>query len=143
MEITGAIILGSADRASGAAFAAIDPATGQKIGPDFHEAGAADVADAAALADEAFAAFGESDLDTRARFLEAIAEEIANIGDALIERAIRESGLPRARLEGERERGERLEPLLRAAIHRLGAGFDTCVDHRLSQRCVDAGRRPR
>src|SRR3546814_3270260 len=65
---------------------------------------AADVADAAARAERVFAAFSESAPEARALFLEAIAEEIVAIGDALIERAMLESGLPRARLECERGR---------------------------------------
>ena len=40
----------------------------------------------------------------RAEFLERIADGITGLGDALIERAQEESGLPKARLEGERGR---------------------------------------
>src|SRR3546814_1468913 len=95
--MTGAIWGGCADRVGAAGFAAVDSATGRNIGPDFHEAGAADVADAAALAERAFAAFSETAPEARALFLEAIAEEIVAIGDALIERAMLESGLDRKR----------------------------------------------
>src|SRR3546814_12111673 len=70
MEITGAILVGFADRVGAASFAAVDPATGRNIGPDFHEAGAADVADAAALAEPAFAAFSETAPAARALFLD-------------------------------------------------------------------------
>src|SRR3546814_8893088 len=72
MEITGAILVGFADRVGAASFAAVDPATGRNIGPDFHEAGAADVADAAALAERAFAAFSETAPEARAQSLDAI-----------------------------------------------------------------------
>ncbi|MFC3785557.1 NADP-dependent aldehyde dehydrogenase [Sphingopyxis italica] len=127
MEITGAILVGSADRVGEAGFAAVDPATGRNIGPDFHEAGAADVADAAALADGAFAIFSETAPEARALFLETIAEEIAAIGDALIERAMRESGLPRARLEGER--GRTIGQLrLFASVVREGGWLDVTID---------------
>lgn len=133
MEITGAILIGFADRAGEARFAAVDPATGRDIGPDFHEAGAADVADAAALADRAFAVFSETALEARALFLEAIAEEIAAIGDALIERAMRESGLPRARLEGER--GRTIGQLrLFASVVREGGWLDVTIDPALPDR---------
>src|SRR3546814_19453105 len=101
MEITGAILVGFADRVGAASFAAVDPATGRNIGPDFHEAGAADVADDAALAERAFAAFSETAPEARALFLAAIAQEIVAIGEALIERAMIESGLQRQRQEGE------------------------------------------
>ena len=133
MEITGAILVGFADRVGEAGFAAVDPATGRNIGPDFHEAGAADVADAAALADGAFAVFSETAPEARALFLETIAEEIAAIGDALIERAMRESGLPRARLEGER--GRTIGQLrLFASVVREGGWLDVTIDPALPER---------
>src|SRR3546814_19780424 len=102
--MTGAIWGGCADRVGAAGFAAVDSATGRNIGPDFHEAGAADVADAAALADRAFAAFHETAPEARALFLEAIAEEITPLGPALLDRAMHERGLPRARPERRRRR---------------------------------------
>ena len=79
-------------------------ATGSPIEPGFREDGEADVADAADHAARAFDAFRETTPDTRAGFLEAIADAILDLGEALIERVMLESGLPRARLEGERGR---------------------------------------
>src|SRR3546814_10380949 len=103
------------------------------LGPDFHEAGAADVADAAALAERAFAAFSETAPEARALFLEAIAEEIVAIGDALIERAMLESGLPRARLEGER--GRKAGQLrLFASVVREGGWLDVTIDPAMPDR---------
>jgi NADP-dependent aldehyde dehydrogenase len=66
--------------------------------------GPADVETACAAAAAAFPAYGVLDRTTRAAFLEQVAEEIVGIGDVLIEAAMLESGLPRARLEGERAR---------------------------------------
>jgi NADP-dependent aldehyde dehydrogenase len=83
---------------------AIDPATGAVLGPAFGGATAADVAEACALAAQAFPAFRETGLESRAAFLEAIAAAILDLGDALIDRAMTETGLPRGRLEGERGR---------------------------------------
>jgi NADP-dependent aldehyde dehydrogenase len=74
------------------------------LGPDVFEAGAADVERACALAEAAFGAYRETTLSKRAEFLERIATEIEALGDALIERAMAETGLPRPRLEGERGR---------------------------------------
>src|SRR3546814_5281023 len=91
------------------------------------DAGAADVADAAALAERAFAAFSETAPEARALFLEAIAEEIVAIGDALIERAMLESGLPRARLEGERGRTAGQLRLF-ASVVREGGWLDVTID---------------
>lgn len=82
----------------------IDAATGEPFGEEF----AVDTKSAIeiACADAAGAAyeFRETSAEARAKFLEAIGDEIFAIGDVLIETAMRESGLPRARLEGERGR---------------------------------------
>lgn len=59
---------------------------------------------ACAAADSAFEIYRNTSREDRAAFLERIGQEIVAIGDVLIETAIRESGLPRARLEGERGR---------------------------------------
>jgi len=83
-------------------FRAIDPARGAPIAPAFSVATEADVADACALADVAFDTFRAITPEERARFLEAVAERIDALGDALVERAMAESGLPQARLAGER-----------------------------------------
>lgn len=63
-----------------------------------------DVADACALAEAAFDGHRELDPERRALFLEASATRIEALADALVERAMAESGLPRARLTGERGR---------------------------------------
>jgi alpha-ketoglutaric semialdehyde dehydrogenase len=52
----------------------------------------------------AFEIFRRTSFAERATFLETIADEINLLGDALIERAHLESGLPEARIRGERER---------------------------------------
>ena len=84
-------------------FRAYDPSTGETIAPDFAISTPAHVARACTLADAAFDAFRETTPEARATFLEAIATRIEAI-DGLVERAMQESGLPRARLEGERGR---------------------------------------
>jgi alpha-ketoglutaric semialdehyde dehydrogenase len=86
------------------AFRAINPTTGEKIGPDFAIATPADVAEACAAADAAFDTFRELDPETRAQFLETVAEKIEALGADLVQRAMAESGLPEARLTGERGR---------------------------------------
>jgi NADP-dependent aldehyde dehydrogenase len=55
-------------------------------------------------AEAAFDAYRATSREDRAAFLEKIGEEIMAIGPVLIETASRESGLPVARLEGERGR---------------------------------------
>jgi NADP-dependent aldehyde dehydrogenase len=103
--ISGEQIIGAAlVRGSAPSFQAVNPATGETLGPDIHAAGPAEVERACALAEAAFDPFRETAPAARAAFLEAIAAEILELGDALIERAMAETGLPRARLEGERGR---------------------------------------
>ena len=85
-------------------FEAIDPSSGKELDGDFHIASADDADAALALAEKAFAVYRYTDKKTKAAFLRGIAEEINAIGDELIERAMAESGLPQARLQGERGR---------------------------------------
>jgi NADP-dependent aldehyde dehydrogenase len=105
MKITGEMLIGaSALRGSDATLRAFDPARGAELEPTFGGGGAAEVARACELAEEAFDPFRRASLETRAEFLEAIADNILALGDALIERASAESALPKARIEGERAR---------------------------------------
>jgi NADP-dependent aldehyde dehydrogenase len=83
---------------------AVNPATGAEMEPAFGGGEKHDVERACKLAAVAFPLYRNMPLEQRARFLEAIAEEILALGDGLIERAMQESGLPRPRLEGERGR---------------------------------------
>lgn len=55
-------------------------------------------------AEAAFESFGNSSRDSRAAFLNAIADEIEARGDAITEVGCQETGLPEARLQGERGR---------------------------------------
>jgi 2,5-dioxopentanoate dehydrogenase len=55
-------------------------------------------------AEEAFWSFGYSTREERARLLETIAEEIESRADAITEIGSQETGLPEARLQGERGR---------------------------------------
>ena len=105
MILNGEMFIGGARvRGGETVFHGVNPATGAEIDPPYGGAGATDVERACALAWAAFDAYRETSLDQRARFLETIASRILDLGDALIERAMLETGLPRARLEGERGR---------------------------------------
>ncbi|ODP38698.1 aldehyde dehydrogenase (NADP(+)) [Sphingomonas turrisvirgatae] len=103
--LKGELFIAGERRASSDRFQGQDPATGAAI-EDVSFAGAseADVADACAAAEAAFAPYSTLPLEQRAQFLEAIATEIEALGDALVERACRETGLPPARITGERGR---------------------------------------
>ena len=73
-------------------------------GDTVREATSDEVNAAVEKAEGAFAAYKAISYEQRAQFLEAIAEEIMNLGDALLERASGESGLPNGRFQGERGR---------------------------------------
>ncbi len=105
MELIGGNLIGGVSAASGdVRFTATDPSTGTPLEPSFAEATNTDVDAAVAEAEHAFRTYGPSSADQRARFLRAIADEIVALGAPLLERASAETGLPLARLEGERGR---------------------------------------
>lgn len=100
----GSFQIGARDVTRGETFRGVDPSTGAEIEPAFSIATDDDVAEACALAAAAFDTFRETAPEARAVFLETVAEKIEALGDALVERAMTESGLPQARLSGERGR---------------------------------------
>jgi 2,5-dioxopentanoate dehydrogenase len=105
MSLSGKLLLGATQTTGSAgSFRAVNPATGETLEPSFGQATHADVERACQLAAEAFDTYRDTAPEVRAQFLEAIATQIEALGDALIERAMAETGLPRARLEGERGR---------------------------------------
>lgn len=131
--IDGALLIGGDTRQAETRFTAVNPATGETLTPDFSSAGADAVAEACALADEAFPAFAATDPETRAAFLERIADNIMGLGDDLIVRAMAESGLPRMRLEGERGRTVGQLKLF-AGVVRQGDFLDATIDPAMPDR---------
>jgi len=114
-------------------FSGVDPSRGEEIAPIFSVSTTEDVAEACRLAAEAFDAFRETTPDQRARFLEAIADRIEALGDALVTRAMQESGLPQARLAGERGRTTGQLRLFATHLRRgdwVGVTFDTPLPDR-------------
>src|SRR5688500_14493978 len=91
-------------RGAGDPIRGFDPATGQHLDPEFGAATTRELQEACALAADAFESFRETPLGARARFLRAIADNIEALADPLIARTCSETGLPRARIEGERAR---------------------------------------
>lgn len=131
--IDGALLIGGDTRQAETRFTAVNPATGETLTPDFSSAGADAVAEACALADAAFPAFAATDPETRAAFLERIADNIVGLGDDLIVRAMAESGLPRMRLEGERGRTVGQLKLF-AGVVRQGDFLDATIDPAMPDR---------
>ncbi len=133
MMIDGAMLIGGDARQAPTRFTAIEPATGNSLTPDFSSADAAAVDEACALAEAAFPTYAATDPESRAAFLEAIAANIIAIGDDLIVRAMAESGLPRARLEGERGRTVGQLKMF-AQVVRQGDWLDATIDPALPDR---------
>lgn len=105
MNILGTQFIGNkTSQESHTTFHGIDPKTGDKLSGDFFEATQSEVDAAVKAAEEAFPAYSNTSPAQRADFLEQIAEEILNLGDALINRAMAETALPQGRLQGERGR---------------------------------------
>ncbi|MFN3536505.1 MAG: aldehyde dehydrogenase (NADP(+)) [Brevundimonas sp.] len=133
MTLTGELFIGSRRLGRPTGFRAFDPAANQPIEPEFSVAGLDDVDAACALAMQAFPVYRETSPDLRARFLETIADNIEALGDALIERTSLETGLPAARLQGERGRtcGQlRLFAQVVRAGDWTGARLDTALPER-------------
>ncbi|WP_243410676.1 aldehyde dehydrogenase (NADP(+)) [Caulobacter radicis] len=111
----------------------LNPATGEHFGEVFPEPTAEQIEAALAAANAAFDVYRETDLETRAAFLEGVAAEIEAIGDDLIVRAMAETGLPRPRLEGERGRTTGQLRLFAKTVRQgdfLGARIDPALPER-------------
>src|SRR5690554_383076 len=105
MTLTGKNIVGSQLSAKGdSVFYAVNPSTGQKMEPAFVEAASQEIDSAIRQASAAFQIYRTRSGKERAAFLETIASEILSLGEDLITRCKEETGLPEARLIGERGR---------------------------------------
>lgn len=111
----------------------INPATGELLEPAYAGGSHDDIEKACALAKAAFPVYRATNSETRAAFLETIAEQIVALGDILIQRAMDESGLPRARLEGERGRTVNQLKLF-ATILREQEWQGVCIETALPER---------
>ncbi len=135
IALTGELLIGArAKRGEGAAFQSVDAASGQAIAqPVFHGALQGDVEQACTLADEAFDVYRALPAEQRALFLDDCAARIEALGEQLIERAMAESGLPRARLEGERARTANQLRMF-ATLVRSGNALDARIEPALPER---------
>ncbi|WP_271410335.1 aldehyde dehydrogenase (NADP(+)) [Pseudomonas sp. Q1-7] len=134
MTLTGKMLIGQqAVAGDREAIRGLDPATGNRLEPPYAGGGDAQVNQACALAWAAFDSYRETSLASRAGFLEVIADEIEGLGDALIERAMAETGLPRPRIQGERGRTcQQLRTFARTV--RAGEWLDVRIDTALPER---------
>ncbi|MCU0865508.1 MAG: aldehyde dehydrogenase (NADP(+)) [Planctomycetes bacterium] len=98
------LIGGRAVAGSGDGFQAVDPTTGQPFGPVFHDATAAEIESAGALAAAAAPSFAATSPAQRARLLRTIADGLSALGDALVTMVSAETALPAVRVQNERAR---------------------------------------
>ncbi|MEZ4847859.1 MAG: aldehyde dehydrogenase family protein, partial [Bacteroidia bacterium] len=82
----------------------INPATRQPLEGEYPITPEAEIDRIMHDAAEAFHVFRNTSGKDKAKLLRAIADEILNLGDELVMRAMGESGLPQGRIEGERGR---------------------------------------
>jgi alpha-ketoglutaric semialdehyde dehydrogenase len=105
MKILGEMIVGRRSyKGLNGEIYAVAAATGERLMPAFGTGSDADVSAACDPAEAAFDDYRQLPDAGRAGFLEAIAQGLLDLGDALTERAHLETGLPKPRLEGERLR---------------------------------------
>jgi alpha-ketoglutaric semialdehyde dehydrogenase len=127
------IIAGSPGQTGGRTFHGINPATNARLDPAFCEASDVEVNRALETSAAAFAEYRECPAADRATFLERIATEIEALGEALLQRANAETGLPLARITGERTRTCGQLRLF-AQLVRDGSWVDARIDPALPDR---------
>ena len=136
MELTGKNIIGNKlSQESSATFYGENPATGKKLEPVFYEASQKEINEAIEKASEAFQQYRNKTGKEKADFLETIADEIIALDTSLITRAMEETGLPEARLTGERGRTVGQLKLF-AQLLREGSWVNARID------IADAERKP-
>ncbi len=136
MELHGGNILVANVSAEGSAtFRATDPSTGRALEPNFHVATEGEIARALELAEESFPGYRSQKPEKIAAFLDAIAAGLESLGEELIARVHAETGLPEARLTGERARTTGQLRMF-AALAREGSWLDARIDR------GDASRTP-
>ena len=134
IELTGKLLIGNDEyEGTDGTVRAVNPRSGEELEPSFGLGDSEDVDRAAALAWAAFGTYRNTGLEQRASFLEKIADNIEALGEQLIERIIAESGLPEARVCGERGRTTGQLRLF-AEVVREGSWLGVRVDPALPDR---------
>ena len=134
MQLTGLnLVAGKWVGAGQKTFSNSNPATGDKLAPQFREASDEEVNRAATEAAAAFEIYRQTTPEQRADFLKRIAEEINNLGDGLIQRAKAETALPEARLTGERARTMGQLTMFADFVHE-GSWVEATIDRAMPDR---------
>ncbi|MDB6116712.1 MAG: aldH [Verrucomicrobiaceae bacterium] len=127
------LIAGKPVAPEGPTFNAISPNNSQPLEPAFGDATEAQIDAAFQAAEEAFDGLRTATPEIRATFLDLLADKIVGLGDALLDRAHAETGLPMARLTGERGRAVGQCKLF-ASLIRDGSWADARIDHAIPDR---------
>lgn len=134
MTLTGhSLIAGRPAVGEGKTTFGLNPATNEALDPPYTLITEEQLTTATSAAAEAYPSFSTLDPGTHAAFLEAIADNIEAIGEELIIRAGQETGLPAARLQGERARTTRQLRLF-AGVVRQGDFRGVRIDPALPDR---------
>jgi alpha-ketoglutaric semialdehyde dehydrogenase len=135
-KIAGRSLIGFREgKGSGGLLYASNPTTGQRLEPGFIPATKEEVDVAVRLASQAFAAYSCTTGRDRGAFLRAIAAKIESISPEIVERAMQETALPRARLQGETAR-TCAQLRLFAEVAEEGSWVSARIDR------ADPGRKP-
>ena len=100
---------------------------------DFNVASDEEINEAISKATTAFEIYRQTSSAERAAFLDAIADEIMHLGDELIQRCHLETGLPEARITGERGRTVGQLKLF-ASLLREGSFVEAIIDTSMPER---------
>jgi NADP-dependent aldehyde dehydrogenase len=134
MQLTGQQFLGFTQSKEGISkFHAVNPSTGEALPTDFIEATSGEIDAAIQKSENAFGAYRKKTGKEKAGFLDQIGEEIMALGDDLIQRCMKETGLPEARLQGERGRTVNQLKLF-AELLREGSWVDARIDTAIPDR---------
>lgn len=128
MTVQGQSLIASAAVAGTAgSLRAVNAGTGEAMDPQFGLVSQTQLEQATSAAAEAFLSYRRTTPEERARFLERIAENIEGLAAELTARGVAETGLPEARLNGERGRTTGQLRLF-AQVLRLGDHQDVRID---------------
>ena len=127
------LIAGKPVAPEGPAFNAVSPNNSQPLEPAYGDATAAQIDAALNAAEDAFDGLRTATPELRAQFLDLLGDKIVGLGDALLERAHAETGLPMARLTGERGRAVGQCKIF-AALIRDGSWAQASIDHAIPDR---------
>ncbi|KPX07170.1 aldehyde dehydrogenase (NADP(+)) [Pseudomonas savastanoi] len=111
----------------------LDATTGEELPYSFHQATDGEIDAAALAAKAAFSEFRQLSPARRADFLDAIADELDQLGDDFVAIVCQETALPQARIQGERGRTSGQMRLFAKVLRRgdfVGARIDLALPDR-------------